>query len=61
MNPETDWWECPVCAARVTPDEHCEHVYFDSQVYYGPLLRKPRGETAGQTLWREAGEVRDGE
>ena len=34
-----EYWECPVCHKRILPDDHCEHVYFDSQVYWGPLLK----------------------
>ena len=60
---ETDWWECPVCHKRVTPDDHCEHVYFDSQVRYGPLLKrkylKVTGLTVGQQLWEEAEHEQD--
>jgi len=52
-------WECDTCGKRFTYGTQCEHYYFDSQVYDGPLPRKPRGETAGQTLWREAGEDGD--
>ena len=37
---ETDWWECPVCHKRITIDDHCEHVYFDSHTHWGPLLKQ---------------------
>lgn len=60
MAKETDWWECPVCHKRVMPDDHCEHMYFDSQTYYGPLLRRrTKGRTAGQLLWEEAEHEQD--
>lgn len=37
---ETEDWTCPVCGEPCLPDDHCKHVYFDSQVFPGPLLKR---------------------
>jgi len=38
-------WRCPICDKRVTYGQHCEHVYFDEQIYVGPLVKDEYQET----------------
>ena len=52
MKPTEDW-TCPICGEPCLPDDHCKHVYFDSQVFVGPLLKS-------KYLYKP-GKMRDGE